>query len=87
MAVSEKAAQHPLWEEAAAWQAISRTPDGQFALQALVKRFGFTTQSLWSSDPLMMARNEGSRMVCVHIGRMIGMDPNQTADTTADRSE
>jgi len=79
--------QHPLWEESEAWKTINRTPEGQKAIQALVKKFGFTTQTLWDSDPGKMARNEGSRMVCVHIGRMLSMEIDDAADTTAKHSE
>lgn len=76
-----------IFDEANAWQRIAASPDGQLALKQLIRRFGWTTQTLWNTDAGRMAYNEGQRSVCVHIGRMIGLSMDEATDTTKDRGQ
>lgn len=64
-----------------AWKVIAGLPEGQVVLNDLVRRFAFTrTSTFVPGDPQRSMLNEGSRIVCVHIGRMIdGEDSDPTA--------
>lgn len=60
-----------------AYKAVAETEDGRTMIQDLVKRFGWSRQSMLSSDPLQLAWREGGRAVMVHIGRMIDGNPDE----------
>ena len=62
-------------EVAEAYRDVFSTPEGQIVLADLMRHFGYnTTTTFVAGDQYQSARNEGSRIVLVHIGRRIDTD-------------
>ncbi len=68
---------------AAAYKTAFSTPDGQIILADLMRRFSFTRRTTFvqgDEGGRIMAANEGSRTVLVHIGIMLDARPEDLQD-------
>lgn len=60
-----------------AYHTVFGSQEGKIVLADLMRHFGYTLQSTMPADGNLnvMARNEGSRVVLIHIGRRLETDP------------
>lgn len=79
--------QKSLYDLSAAYKTVAASPEGAIMIGDLVRRFGYSRQTTFDTDPIKMGWKEGGRTVMVHIGRMIDMDTSTIADVSAPQGE
>lgn len=72
-------------ELAAAVQETFQSPSGQIVLGWLSAKFGFIRSTTHvPGDPCGSAINEGARLVCVEIGKLLESDPGTDNPNTVE---